>query len=279
MVEVAFSDPCCDICGSSEFIELIRLQDGAYNECKTCGLIYANPIPDNYNQLNNQTYTGVVDDYIDNIRTKRKRYHGKLKRFSHYRLTGNFLEIGCNVGGLLKVACEMGWNVKGLDICAAATKYAREQLGLDVFTGTVEQAEYPENYFDVICTNAVLEHTRHPFSTLTECVRILRPGGIFYANTVNWDSYTRRLLGPDWKYLNMHGHIHLYTPENVNNLCQRVGFENVKIWSTGVRVKPRGNTDFQTPWHWHLLKGLLSCLTRITNKGDHIEFIATKLRA
>jgi SAM-dependent methyltransferase len=124
MVEVAFSDPCCDICGSSEFFELIRLQDGAYNECKTCGLIYANPIPENYDKLNNQTYEDAIDVYVDNITTKRKRYHGKLKRFLRYRLTGNFLEIGCNVGGLLKVAREIGWNVKGLDICAAATKYA-----------------------------------------------------------------------------------------------------------------------------------------------------------
>lgn len=163
MAKVAFSDQCCDICGSSEFIELIRLQDGAYNKCKTCGIIYANLIPDNYNQLNNQEYADKLDDYVDYIRTKRKHYYRKVKRFSRYRLTGNFLEIGCNVGGLLKVAYEMGWNVKGLDICAAATKYAREQLGLDVFTGTVEQAEYPDNYFDVICANAVVEHVRHPF--------------------------------------------------------------------------------------------------------------------
>ncbi|MHC4270985.1 MAG: hypothetical protein ACYST2_01575, partial [Planctomycetota bacterium] len=60
MVEVVFGDPCCDICGGTEFIELIRLQYGAYNECKTCGLIYANPIPNNYNQWNDQEYSDVI---------------------------------------------------------------------------------------------------------------------------------------------------------------------------------------------------------------------------
>ncbi len=69
------------------------------------------------------------------------------------------------------------------------------ELGLDVFTGTVDAAAFPADSFDVIFTNAVMEHLCDPLSVLRECRRILRPGGVFYADTVNWDSYTRRLLG------------------------------------------------------------------------------------
>jgi 2-polyprenyl-3-methyl-5-hydroxy-6-metoxy-1,4-benzoquinol methylase len=233
-------------------------------------------MPKNYNQWNDQPYTDIMEKYVEKIKTKRNRNCRKLKRFSRYRLTGNFLEIGCSAGALLNVAREIGRTIKGVDISTAPTNHAREQIGLDVFTGTVEQAKCPENYFDVIFTNAVLEHVRHPFSTLRECLRILRPGGIFYANTVNWDSYTRRLLGLNWKYLNVRGHIHLYTSQNVRNLCQRAGFERVKTWSTGVRIKLSDNTNFQSSWHWYLLKGVLSGMARVTNKGDYIEFIATK---
>jgi 2-polyprenyl-3-methyl-5-hydroxy-6-metoxy-1,4-benzoquinol methylase len=233
-------------------------------------------MPGNYQQRNDQIYASALDGYVAKVRTKRKANRRKLKRFSRYKLTGNFLEIGCNAGALLDVAREMGWNAKGLDICVSPTTYAREKLGLDVFTGTVEQAEYPDNCFDVIFTCSVLEHIRHPFSTLTECVRILRPGGVFYASTVNWDSYTRLLLGPHWTYLNVAGHVHLYTPRNIRSLCQRAGFEGVRIWSKGVRAKPRGRPAFRTPWHWHLLQAPLRPLARIMNKGDHIEFIATK---
>lgn len=276
MTEAVFVEASCDICGGSETIELMRLQTGAYHQCKRCGLVYVHPMPINYEEQNDHAYANTLERYVDKVRTKRKRYRRKLKRFSRYRQTGNFLEIGCNAGSFLDVAREVGWSVKGLDICVAAATYAREQLGLDVFTGTVEQAGYPDNFFDVIFTCSVLEHVRHPLSMLTECIRILRPGGIFYANTVNWDSYTRRLLGVHWKYLDVCAHIHLYTPANIRTLCHRAGFESAIIWSTGVRIKPNGITDFQTPWYWHLLKAPLSGLARIVNKGDHIEFMATK---
>jgi len=170
----------------------------------------------------------------------------------------------------------MGWSVKGVDLSRAANSFAREKLGLDVFTGTVEEAGFPDDYFDVVFTEATIEHVRHPLSTLKECRCILRPGGVFYADTVNWDSYTRRLLGSHWKYLGPAGHVHLYTPRNVVSLGHHAGLEHVWTWTTGVRVKPRQPTTFEPPWYWHLFKGPLSFLTRLTKKGDHIEFLARK---
>ena len=275
MQETEYIHVKCDLCGSSETNLLMEVPGGAYHECRTCGLIYVNSVPVNYEQLNEQQFTDALSGYAEKIRTNRKRNRGKLKKFFQYRQTGNFLEIGCNAGSLLDVAREMGWNTRGVDLCETAADHACKKLGLDVFTGTVLEARYPDNYFDVIFTVSVLEHLRHPLSTLTECLRILRPGGVFYGETVNWDSYTRRLLKSHWKYLNASGHFHLYTPTNIRALCSRVGFEQVKIWSTGVRVRPK-QEDFHSPWFWQFLKIPLSVLVRFTNKGDHIKFIARK---
>ncbi len=269
-------DTNCDVCGSWDSKELLRKCSSAYHECSICGLIFARPMPKNLTELNEESYHRKLSKYVDKIGKKRIKNYRKLKRFSRYRKTGNFLEIGCNVGAVLNVARDMGWNVKGVDISQAASSHARQELGLDVFTGTVEAAGFPEDYFDVVFTEATLEHIRHPLSTLKECRRILRPGGVFYADTVNWDSYTRRLLGVHWKYLGPASHVHLYTPKNVLSLCQHAGLEHVKTWATGVRVTPRAPTSFKTPWHWHFLKGPLSFLTRLTKKGDHIEFLAGK---
>jgi len=276
MIAPNFKDTNCDVCGSWNSKELLKFEGTAYHQCAICGLIFARPMPENSAEINEESFSPKLEAYVSKIEAKYEQNHRKLKRFSRYKRTGNFLEIGCNAGALLNVARDVGWNVKGVDISPTASSFAREKLGLDVFTGTVEQSGFCANYFDVVFTNATLEHIRHPLSMLKECRRILRPGGVFYARTINWDSYTRRLLGANWKNLGPVGHVHLYTPKNILSLCRHAGLQHIRTWTKGVRVKPRTPTTFETPWYWHLLKGPLSLMTRLTNKGDRIDFLARK---
>lgn len=276
MVIPVFEDTNCDVCGCVESRELIAVRGSAYHECTRCGLIYARPMLRNVTEVNEEQYQAKLDFYAAKMR-KKPRYARKLRRFGSYRKTGNFLEIGCNAGTVISIARDLGWNVKGCDISAAATRYAREKIGLDVFTGTVEEAAYPDGYFDVIYTNATLEHLRHPLSTLRECCRVLRPGGMFYADTVNWDSYTRRILGVDWRHLSPTGHLHLYTPRNIRELCRRAGLEHVKTWTRGVRSTANmPGATYRPPWYMPFLKASLSLLSRFNCKGDSIEFLARK---
>jgi len=267
----------CDVCGSTDSTELMQLNASAYHRCNNCGLIYAKFMPADVEEVNEEAFAQELEKYASKVEKRKKSLRKKLRQFDRYRSNGNFLEIGCNAGATLVAARENGWRVKGVDLSKAASNYAREQFGLEVFTGTVEEAAFPDNYFDLIYTNATLEHVRHPLSLLKECQRILRKGGVFYADTVNWDSYTREILGEGWHLIDPLHHIHLFTPENVKTLCQHAGLEHVKTWTTGARVKAnaRGST-FHTPWYWHLAKGPLSAMTRFTQKGDSIEFIAMK---
>ena len=266
----------CTACGGSQGVELIALNGGTYRQCADCELIYASPMPDGMEQSNEQAFSERLDRYTAKVHTHRQRNYRKLRQFSRYRQTGNLLEIGCNTGAALDVARQMGWRVQGVELCASASNIAKTELGLDVFTGTVEAAAFPDNHFDVVFTNAVLEHVSNPLSVLCECRRILRPGGVFYANTVNWDSYTRRLLGPHWRYLSPRIHVHLFTPRNVAALCDRAGMELVRTWTTGVRTTVQRVADFRVPWYLRLLKGPLSVIAQRTGRGDHIEFLAGK---
>ena len=118
-----------------------------------------------------------------------------------------------------------------------------------------------------------MEHLEHPMSAITESLRILRPGGVFYADTVNWDSYTRRILREHWRYIDPIDHVHLYTPENVANMAKRAGFEIDRIWSNGARVEAnQPGSTFVAPWYLSMSKGLLSIGARMFNKGDTIKF-------
>ena len=279
MTSVAFVDLPCDICGSDESTELMSMYGTAYHECRQCGLIYLRPMIDNTAELNEVFYTRAIDKYVAKIKSKRKKNHRKLRQFAGFKKTGRFLEIGCNTGAVISVANDMGWEAKGVDLSETASKFAREQMKLDVFTGTVEEAGYPDDFFDVIYTNATLEHIKHPLSLLQECLRILRPGGVFYADTVNWDSYTRRVLGEGWRLLDPRDHVHLFTPDNVQSLSRYSGFEHLKTWTTGFRAEPNASEaqrNHKVAFYWRWLKGPISLLTRFTKKGDSIEFLLQK---
>jgi SAM-dependent methyltransferase len=49
---------------------------------------------------------------------------------------------------------------------------------------SVQQA--PDNYFDVVFCNNVLEHLKEPPALIDEIFRVLRPGGVAYINVPNW---------------------------------------------------------------------------------------------
>lgn len=269
----------CDVCGPASSTELLKLHGSAYHQCNQCGLIYAKWVLENYEESNEAAFASELEDYVKKANDQRRirKLEKALKPFEKYRSNNRFLEVGCNAGSVLLTARRLGWDVRGVDISAAATEHGRKQWGLDLHTGTLESAAFEANLFDVVYSNATLEHVEHPVSTLREIARVLRPGGIFYCNTVNWDSYTREILNENWFLIAPTHHIHLYTPHNVEMLCKKTGLSHLRTWTTGARVRANApDTRFETPWHLNLMKGPLSMLTRLTNKGDSIHFTATK---
>ncbi len=267
----------CTICGGDNHQLLMRDGETAYRECLTCAAIFASPLPAQYEDVNEAAYQEALAKYTAKIDARLAINQHTLKPFERYRKTGAFLEIGCNAGATLVAAEKNGWKATGVDISRAATHWAREQHGLNAITGTVESAAFEANSFDVVYTNAVMEHVEHPLSTLQEALRILCPGGVFYAATVNWESYTRTFLGEGWSYLEPMHHVQLFTPTNVRELARRTGFNVQRIWTTGVRLADKKHgREHRAEWPPGWCKGLLSLATRFTDRGDSIKFLLRK---
>jgi hypothetical protein len=99
--------------------------------------------------------------------------------------------------------------------------------------------------------------------------KILRPGGIIYTKTVNWDSYTHEYMGKDWQLLGPRGHLSLFTSVTLPKFCTNAGLEVIAVQSNGVRL-PRGHAFGK------LKKSFLSPMSRFSKKGDRIIVIARK---
>ena len=195
-----------------------------------------------------------------------------------YRRTNRLLEVGCNVGGFLDQARKQGWDAVGVEPVDACAGYGREQHGLNILTGRLEDARFPDDTFDVVYSSAVLEHVPAPSVLLREIARVLRPGGVTYHATVNYDCYTRRFIGAGWKLLSPSGHPSLFTPATMRAFCTGAGLEVLRIRTRGVRLRPNAAAR---------LRGLrrrleearklpLSAAARVTNQGDTIFVMARK---
>jgi SAM-dependent methyltransferase len=159
---------------------------------------------------------------------------GLLDRLEPYRGRGRLLEVGCGSGWLLKHAGERGWSAIGVEVSTHAAAHARS-LGVDVRTGTLEEAGFADASFDVAYMGDVLEHVPDCRATLAEVARVLAPGGhLFLRGPITTNSLARRLA------LAVHGalgrtlvleeppyHLWEFTPGPLARLA----------WAVGLRVE------------------------------------------
>lgn len=127
---------------------------------------------------------------------------------------GRILDIGCGSGSYLRVVQELGWEAHGVEVDRKATNYAREKLGLDVFPGQLEEARFPDGYFDVVNMWHVLEHLPHPTRSLVEVRRILKIGGTLMIEVPSLRSPQALLFQDKWFHLDVPRHLYVFTPPN-----------------------------------------------------------------
>jgi SAM-dependent methyltransferase len=111
---------------------------------------------------------------------------------------GSAIEIGAGSGRLLlRVGLERPFRLVALDYAAYAMRAVRQNaeragqaggahgpLPAHPVLGDARALPFPDASFDVVLSGGLLEHFRDPAPVLAEMARILRPGGLFYADIV-----------------------------------------------------------------------------------------------
>ena len=103
---------------------------------------------------------------------------------------GRVIEVGAGSGRLLcRVGLAGGFSLFALDYAAYAMRAVRENyrragLAGHALLGDVRALPFPDGAFDVVLSGGLLEHFRDPAPILGEMRRILRAGGLLYADIV-----------------------------------------------------------------------------------------------
>ena len=224
----------CPLCGSSDYqmVSIVRDRllgiDGQFNmvRCVRCELHFLNPqpslaelerhYPEEYDPF--ETPLPGQSSWLRRLGVE----YGLQKRrraVMRYKKSGHLLEIGCANGLFMDVMRRAGgWQVQGIDVSEPAVRYARQQLGLDIFHGTLIDAQFPSNHFDVVAMWDVLEHVHNPRETLNEIRRVLKPDGLLVCRVPLMDSWDHRLFGAYWAGWDAPRHLTVFSSHTLDSI-------------------------------------------------------------
>lgn len=262
----------CNLCGSAETDEYAVIPDlllarpavtARLVRCRRCGLVYQNPRPTPAEI--GEHYPPEYEPYTD-YRAKSRRNLlldravaygiGKRRRFvTKYKSGGRLLDVGCAAGTFLVGMQDLGnWEVQGVELTPTVAELARQRYGLDVRTGTLEEAAFADGAFDAVTLWDVLEHVHDPAGTLREIRRILKPGGVLVARVPNLASWDAALFGNSWAGLDAPRHLYVFAPATLSRLLRENGLVvreessaigsyvtfalSVRFWMTAHQVSP-----------------------------------------
>ncbi len=125
----------------------------------------------------NETFGGALATHL-------KRYEF-VKQFCKNKVV---LDAACGVGYGSNYLAASAKEVIGLDISKEAVAYAKEHYqeeNIHFEVMDVYNLEFPDKYFDIVCSFETLEHLDKPERFLSEVKRILNKDGIFILSTPN----------------------------------------------------------------------------------------------
>jgi SAM-dependent methyltransferase len=157
--------------------------------CTSCGLVYvANP-PAEEEIERLYTFASGYHTAFQSWSTPESRTHVAraaqfLRIVRRHTRPGRILDVGCSVGFFLELARAEGWTTLGVEMSNDTAQLARER-GLDVLTGTLEQASLPPQSFDVVTMWDLVEHVKDPVATVAIAANLLKEDGLLVLSTPN----------------------------------------------------------------------------------------------
>jgi len=85
------------------------------------------------------------------------RYGSELAALVPFYKDGAVLDVGAGAGLFLSQAKKQNWNVRGVEISSYGPIYAKEHFDIDIFQGSLFEAKFPDDYFDVVVLQDTIE--------------------------------------------------------------------------------------------------------------------------
>jgi ubiquinone/menaquinone biosynthesis C-methylase UbiE len=147
-------------------------------------------------EANIEVHTRMATDYERVEPHFRPENQAKVRRVLEdlRRRTGSrMLDLGCGTGFLIQLARDLFDEVHGVDVTPAMLERVDTSTGnVTLHLASAEDVPLPDASFDLVTAYSFLHHLEDYHAVLREAQRLLRPGGLFFAdlepNKLHWDA-------------------------------------------------------------------------------------------
>jgi SAM-dependent methyltransferase len=210
----------------------MRLGEWALLQCGGCGVVYLNPSPTEKELRGLYTQAYFTEHQLQSSHAREKVENEIASRLGVARqLAGEvgppsrWLDVGCASGYLIAAGQRLGHEVAGVEISEWAAAFATQELGLEVFHGTLEEfaRDWDGRDFNLITAMAYIEHSSTPLEDLRTMGKLVGPGGRVVLRVPNVKSLDRHWHGGLWRGWSLPYHMYHFHPGPLLRLAERAG--------------------------------------------------------
>lgn len=228
----------CAICGADDGVLVIAKAKDPYLGymhplevvvCRQCGLCYMRkrPGPGFLAAAYQDQYTGREQQEPDAYYRIRKSQaavsiaNWLAARLGNPSQAGKLLDVGSGGGMFLMEMASRNWQVSGIEPHPGFARYCRQELGLNIWNGSLEEFPGESNSFDLVTMIQVLEHISDPRKVLGVCHQLLKPYGQLLVEVPNVSRVTTFRKGGFFRA----DHLYYFSYRALARLLAEVGFE------------------------------------------------------
>lgn len=239
----ADNNPCRLCGGKSRHIILhdiiTRYNDRfVLNRCDYCGLVTTDPMPSDkmlqqyYDRDYWQSGALKTSSLFDTLyRLRMAPIVSAIRQYATY--DSKILDWGCGDGSFIKLLRNLGLHCFGIDT------YMKDLNDPQVSATTIEKADFPAEYFDIITCWHVLEHLAAPLTSVKHALRLLKTGGLIIIEVPNLDSVGFQIFRRRWQPLEIPTHLNHFTPATLQKVFEAAGkIQIVKTEFFSHRISP-----------------------------------------
>jgi SAM-dependent methyltransferase len=138
------------------------------------------------------------------------------------------LDIGCGSCISLLEIRNLGAEPFGIETDPNVRAIA-DHFGLAVHIGSIHDNPFPEQKFDLIVLNQVIEHVPDPIALLKLIRNRLRPQGRVVLAFPNTGSLNKRIFGRKWVNWHIPYHLHHYNKASFPKIAEQAGYRVVGL--------------------------------------------------
>jgi len=240
-------DMRCPVCQGHDFFAVAGVFDDRYGEpnsyhlarCTICDHVATAPrlrdsdLPTLYGTYYPRKKI-VAEDVANDAAKARHLFSSLVRWWSGTSNQGQFgvrvgetmLDVGCGSGASLLEAKALGAIAFGVE-ADPNVKPIAAALGLNIHFGCVEDRPFPEQSFDLIVMNQVIEHLPDPDISLRTLSERMTSSGRMVIVFPNTASLWRLLFGDRWINWHIPYHLHHFDRRSFERMARHCGLEVV----------------------------------------------------